>query len=119
MNVQKYTQNEEKYDINCLMFLDPCKKRLLFFCFVIIYRIVAFSLLLALVYNSGNSKSDNSNKNDYNITCLLKGCSKCTGTNTSNECNSCFEGLEPIYKDNKIIECHNQSRDSFEWLGEI
>ena len=130
MKEEKNTEDIKKYDNNCLMFLSPCTKRIIFFCLVVIYRLVIFILLLAYVYNSGDSKSKESNKdndNDYNlkssvhydydhedndkdinnIICSLKGCLRCTGTNTLNECNSCYSGLEPIYEDGKIKECHN------------
>lgn len=123
------TEDKKKYEKNFLLFLSQTKTYVFFGILNIGYRIILFIVLMACVYTTtsdttssyyggGYYNDDDDRDYDYkerggwnnnikqkdNINCLLKGCEKC---NLLNACTSCFSGLEPIYRNNKIIECHN------------
>ncbi len=116
MGNENQTEQNKKYDKNFLLNLSETKKYISFGILNIAYRIILFIILMACVYkqssdttsvSSGGGYYYNHYDDDYklnNLICSLKGCEKCSSLNG---CTSCFPGLKPIYRNNKIIECHN------------
>ena len=121
-NEENKEEDQPRYDWNILMYMSKTKKIVFFVIFSVVYRLILTYILLLFVYQVNNSKYSSKsvrildNNNDAELEfkqneliCSLKGCNKCTGTQESNECITCYAGLEPIYDNtNKtIIECRN------------
>ena len=123
-NEENKEEDQPRYDWNILMYMSKTKKIVFFVIFSVVYRLILTYILLLFVYQVNKSKYSSGSHRilDFNnnakelefkqneLICSLKGCNKCTGTQESNECITCYAGLEPKYDNNTrttIIECRN------------